>query len=89
MGLIDIGNPLSEVVRGSSAIIDSFQSEYGLVGVLGHLRPASHGQYLLKLKNLALTHRRTCLPGPAFLEIFLVVDGGACDIWLIIMLFLK
>jgi hypothetical protein len=36
---------------------------------------------------LALTQRRTCLPGPV-LAIFLVFAAATCDIWLIIMLIL-
>jgi hypothetical protein len=36
---------------------------------------------------LALTQRRTCLPG-AVLAIFLVFAAATCDIWLIIMLIL-
>lgn len=63
--------------------MDSFELEDGLVGVLGHLGPASLYAYLLKLRNLARTQSLTCLPGPA-LAIFLLFwpAATASDIWL-------
>lgn len=83
MGFIDVCNSLAEVVRGGWAIVDALESQDGLVGVLGNFGSAWCGGYLLKLRNLARTQRRTCLPGPAF-AIFLLLGAEAAtsDIWL-------
>lgn len=84
MGFVDVGDSLAEVVGGSSAVVDTLKSEDGLVSVLGYFGSRLRQRYLLKLKNLALTHSLTCLPGPAF-AIFLLfwAAATASDIWLI------
>ena len=83
MSFIYVCNSLAEIVLGSRAIVNSFEPQDGLIGVLGNFRSASKLFYLLKLRNLALTHNLTCLPGPD-LAIFLLfsADAAACDIWL-------
>lgn len=83
VSFIDVCNSLAEVVLGGWAIVDSLESEDGLIGVLGNFGSELLGSYLLKLRNLALTQSLTCLPGPA-LAIFLLLGAvaAAWDIWL-------
>lgn len=83
MGFVDVSDTLAEVVLGTLSIVDALQSQDSLVGVLIDFRSELIGRYLLKLKNLALTHSLTCLPGPA-LAIFLFFWGAgtASDIWI-------
>jgi len=68
---------------GALAVVDTFESEDGLIDVLGDFGSAFDMNYLLKLRNLALTQSLTCLPGPA-LAIFLLFCAAATtsDIWL-------
>jgi hypothetical protein len=82
VGFVDVCDSLSEIVWGGSAIVDTFESEDGLIGVLCNFWSALGLFYLLKLRNLALTHSLTCLPGPD-LAIFLLFWAGAaaCDIY--------
>ena len=83
MGFVDVRDALAEVVGGGRAIVDALQSEDGLVGILCDFGSKCQARYLLKLRNLALTHSLTCLPGPAF-AIFLLfwAAATASDIWL-------
>jgi hypothetical protein len=87
VGLVDVGDALAEVVGGGGAVVDALQTQDGLVGVLGDFGSACDGEYLLKLRNLALTHSLTWRPGPAFLAIFLLLAAPATsDIWLKIII---
>ena len=83
MGFVDVGDALAEVVLGTLVVVDALQSQDGLVHVLVDLRSEWLTAYLLKLRNLALTHRRTWRPGPA-LAIFLLFWAAATtsDIWI-------
>jgi len=83
VSFIYVCNSLAEIVLGSRAIVNSFEPQDGLIGVLGNFRSGLLESYLLKLRNLALTQSLTCLPGPA-LAIFLLLGAvaAACDIWL-------
>jgi hypothetical protein len=71
VSFVDVGNTLAEVVLGAVAIVHTFKSQDSLIGVLVGFGSELIRHYLLKLKNLALTHSLTCLPGPA-LAIFLL-----------------
>jgi hypothetical protein len=57
--LVDVGHTLAEVVGGSSAVLDALELEDGLVGVLCDFGSACREEYLLKLRNLALTQSLT------------------------------
>ncbi len=83
MGFVDVGNSLAEVVLSCSAVVDTLESEDGLVSVLVLTGSGWDGIYLLKLRNLARTHSLTCLPTVA-LAIFLALGAAATDsdIWL-------
>lgn len=59
VGLVDVGHTLAEVVGSSRAVMHALQAEDGLVGVLGDLGSACRKEYLLKLRNLALTQSLT------------------------------
>jgi len=76
---VDVADSLSVVVGGSAVVINSLKTEDSLVGVLSNFGSASKSEYLRKLRNLALTQRRTCLPGP-LLAIFLAFYA-ASGIW--------
>lgn len=83
MGFVDVGYSLSEVVLSTASVVDSFELEDCLAGILVDLRSALKLVYLLKLRNLALTQSLTCLPTFA-LAIFLAfgATGAGLDIWL-------
>ena len=40
LGLVDVNDSLAEVVLSSGSIVDTFESEDGLISVLLHLRPS-------------------------------------------------
>ena len=61
MLLVHEGNSLAEVVLSRLVVVDAFESEDGLVGVEGDVRPGCWVAYLRKLRNLALTHSLTSL----------------------------
>lgn len=72
VSFINISNSLSKIIFCSSTIIDTFKSQDSLINILLYLWSIYLIIYLLKLRNLALTHNLTCLPG-VDLAIFLLL----------------
>lgn len=89
-GFVNIYDSLAEIVWSSVAIVHTFDSKNGLVGILLDFwskKIITQEKYLLKPRNLALTQSLTCLPAD-FLAILLVFSATISviafyDKWLI------